>query len=129
MLADDPQAAGTTVYQPDRHRGHPRSDREGVATAGPVTDDLADELVTHDDVAVGVVKRPSGRVVDREFRMVHEVDVGRTDRGAQGLEEQITRSWDRIRGVPDSQLAALQYDCTHQFTSSPQLVVRQAPAG
>ena len=42
----------------DRHGGHPRADREVVRAARTVADDLADELVTHDDVAVGVPHEP-----------------------------------------------------------------------
>ena len=64
MLADDSQPAGATVDQSDRHGRHPRTDREGVAAAGPVADDLADELMTHHDVAVGVVQRAPGRIVE-----------------------------------------------------------------
>ena len=86
MLTDDAQPASATVHQPDRHRRHTATDREGVAAAGPVADDLADELVTHHDVAFGVVQRASGGVVDPQFRVIHEVDVGGTDRRAEGLE-------------------------------------------
>ena len=55
VLADHAVTAGAAVDQPDRHGGDPGAHRELVGAAGTVADDLADELVAHDDVAVGVV--------------------------------------------------------------------------
>ena len=69
--------------QQHRHTRDPGSDGELLATAGPVTDDLTDELVTHHDVGLFVVGGHAGGVVDRLVRMVHVVDVRRTDRRAE----------------------------------------------
>ncbi len=83
MLTDDAQSAGTAVDQAHRHGRHPCTDRELIGTAGPMPDDLAHELMAEHDVAVAVIERATGRVVDGEFRVVHEVHVRRADGGAQ----------------------------------------------
>ena len=115
MLPDDPQTTGTTVYQPNRHRRHPRADREGVATARTVADYLADELVAHDDVAVGVYSdRPvRSSIASSGWSMKWTSD-------AQIAVLKVLRSRSPCPGTGSAvsltvSFAALQYDCTHQF--------------
>jgi hypothetical protein len=71
IVADD---VGVTGAQQQRHAGDPGPDGEVLGAAGSVADDLADEFVTHDGVAVGIPHEP-GRAVG----MIHVVHV----RGAQ----------------------------------------------
>ena len=66
-------AAGATVDQPDRHGGDARAHRELVGAPGTVGDDLTDELVAHDDVAVLVVDEHAAAVAGDELRMIHVV--------------------------------------------------------
>ncbi len=75
MLTDDAHAAGATVDEAHRHGRHTRTDRELIGTAEPMPDDLAHELMAEHDIAVAVIQRATGRVVDGKFRVVHEVDV------------------------------------------------------
>ena len=75
---------------------------------GPWPIDLADEFVTEHDVAIGVVQRPPGGIVDAEFRVVHEVDIGRADRGGQRPQQQFTLAGHRIGDLPDRQISVLQ---------------------
>lgn len=104
MLPDDPHAAGAAVDQAHRHGRNARADRELLGAARAVPDDLAHEFVTEHDVALGVVQRAAGRVVDREFRMVHEVHVGRADRGAQRAQQQLAPARLGVRSLADLQL-------------------------
>ena len=105
VLPDDPHGVEVDLAvrtgEPDRHRRDPRTDRELVAAAGSVPDDLPDELVAHHDVAVGVVERSPGRVVDRHLGVVHEVDVRGADRRAQRPQEELPRTRHRVRGLTD----------------------------
>ncbi len=75
MLADDAQAAGSTLHQANGHRRHAGADGEIIRTAGAESDYLADKFVTEHDVAVWVVQRPAGRIVDRQFRVVQVMHV------------------------------------------------------
>jgi len=115
VLTDDAQPARAAVDQPDRHRCHPAPDRERVTAPRAVTDDLAHELVPHHDVAVGVVQRSPRRVVDRELWMIHEMDVGSADRGAERLQQQITLSGNRIGGIADLEPPTSQHHCAQSF--------------
>ena len=100
VLTDDPHTAGPAVDEANRHRCYPGTECELVGAAWSMPDDFADELVAQHDVAVGVVERATGRVVDGKFGVVHEVHVGRTDRGAQRPQQQLTRSGLRVRCFP-----------------------------
>lgn len=104
MLADDVGAVGTTVDQPDGDRRGSGTYRELIAAAGPVTDDLSDELMTQHDVTVRIIERSAGRIVDPEFGVVHEVDVGRADRGAEHPQEKLTGTRYGIRDLADLEL-------------------------
>ena len=113
MLADDAGTVGAAVHQPDGHGRHPGTDRELVGASGAVPDHLADELVTEHDVAVRVVQRPAGGVVDAELRVVHEVDIGGADRGGQRLQQEFTLPGYRVRGVSDLESSVLQNHRPH----------------
>ena len=67
--------------------------------------DLANELMTHDDVAVGVVQRAASRVIDGKFGVVHEMDVGGADRCAERLQQKITLPGNGIGGLTNGQPA------------------------
>lgn len=101
VLTDDAHAAGAAVDQAHRHRRHPQTDRKLVGAAGSMPDDLADELVPEHDVAVRVVQRTTGRVVDGQLRVVHEVHIGCADRGAQCPEQQFARPRCGVRCLAD----------------------------
>ena len=101
VLTDDPHAAGTAVHQAYRHRSNPRADCELIGATGSVPNDLADELVAEHDVAVRVVQRTTGRIVDGQLGVVHEVHVRRADRGAQRPQQQLARSGRRVRCLSD----------------------------
>ena len=78
---------------------------------GSQPDDLADELVTHDDVAVLVPYEQPGAVVG--VGMVHVVDVRRTDRGADRPDQQLAFPWHRIRRLPHLEATPTQYHRSH----------------
>ena len=113
MLADDAVTAGAAVDQQDRHRGDPGAHRELVGAAGAVRDDLADELVPHDDVAVLVVDEHAGVVVRDELGMVHVVHVGRADRRAERPEQQLAGPGHGIGRLAYLEPTASQHHRTH----------------
>jgi hypothetical protein len=113
VLTNDSRAVGTAVDQPDRNRRDSTAQRDRLRATGPVPDDLADELVPEHDVAIRVVQGTTGGVVDRQFGMVHEVDVRRADRGTERLQQQLAVTGHRVGRLPDRQLAVSQHDCTH----------------
>ena len=77
-----------------------------------VADDLADELVAHHDVAVGVPdEHPRGVV---RVRMVHVVDVRRADGGAHRSHQQLTGTGHRVGRLADLEASATQ----HQLRAS-----------
>lgn len=92
MLTDDLCPVGAAVDQADRDRGDPGADRELVAAARAVSDDLADELMSEDDVTVRVIQRATRRIVDPELGMVHEMNIGRADRGTEHPQQKLTRT-------------------------------------
>ena len=105
MLTDD---VHTGVGQEHRHARDPGPDRELLARVGAVTDHLTDELVTHHDVELRVVRRQTSGIVDRLVGMVHVVDVRRADRGAEDAPSNSpTGHRDRLRLEPP-----VQHDCT-----------------
>jgi hypothetical protein len=103
MLTDDAHSTGAAVDQAHRHGRHARTGGELVGAARPMSDDLAHEFVAQHDVAIGVVQRAAGRVVDGELGMIHEVHVGRADRGAQRAQQQLARPGFGVRRLADLQ--------------------------
>ena len=101
VLTDDPHAAGTAVDQAYRYGSHPGADGELIRAAGPMPDHLADELVAEHDVLIRVIQRAPRRIIEAEIRVVHEVHVRCTDRGAQCPQQQLTRSGLWVRRIPD----------------------------
>src|SRR5271163_2532837 len=112
MLTDDPHAAGPTVEQANGHRGYSGADRELIRASRSVPDHFADELVAEHHVLVRVIQRATGRVVDTEVWVVHEVHVRRTDRGAQRSQQQLTRSGLWVRCLADLQPPVSQNNST-----------------
>lgn len=111
MLTDDAHSARAAVDQPHGHGGHARAGGELVGATGTVPDDLTHEFVTEHDVALGVIQRAAGRVVDGEFRVVHEMHVGRADGGAQRAQQQLALAGDGVRGLADLQPTVSQHHC------------------
>lgn len=115
VLADDMGAVGATVDQPDGDRRGSATHGELIAAAGPVTDDLADELVAQHDVTVRVIERSAGRIVETEFGVVHEVDVGRADRGTEHPQEKLAGTRYGIRDLADLELTGPEDNCAHRL--------------
>ena len=113
VLADDVGAVGTAVDQPDGDGRHAGTERELCTGARSVPDDLPDELMAQHDVLLGVVQRPTRRVVEAEFGVIHEVHVGGADRGARDPQEQFPGPGNRIGHFLHRQLAVPQHDCAH----------------
>ena len=113
VLADDAVTAGATVDQPHRHGGDPGAHRELVGATGTVRDDLADELVPHDDVAVLVVDEHVTAATRDELRRVHVVHVRGADRGAERPQQQLAGTRHRIGRLPNLEPPASQHDSTH----------------
>jgi hypothetical protein len=118
VLTDDPRAVGAAVDQADRNGRHPGADRKLFCAARSMPDDLADEFMAEDDVAVRVVERAAGRVVDAHLRVIHEMHVRRADRGAQCSQQQLARAGNRVGDLSDVEPTVTQHHRTHPRTPS-----------
>ena len=118
VLPDDPRAVDAAVEQSDRDGGDAGADRELVGATGAMADHLGDELVPEHDVAVVVVERPSGGIVDGERRVVHEVHVRGADRRAERPAQQLSGTGHGIGGLADRQLTVSQHHCAHVAVAS-----------
>ena len=115
VLPDHLRAADATVDEQDRHRGHARPDRELIGAAGPVADDLADELVAEHDVAVRVVDHAGRTAGGDRVVMIHEVHVRRADRGRERAQQQLALSGHGIGGLAHLEPPVSQHHCSHAF--------------
>src|ERR1700749_4840 len=118
MLADDSHTIGAAVDHADRDRRHPGADRKLFRAAGAMTDDFTDELVAEHDVAIHVVERAAGRVVDPHLRVIHEMHVRRADRGAQRSQQQLAGTGNRVGDLTDTEPPVAQHHRTHPHTTS-----------
>src|SRR5262249_26481008 len=116
VLADDLDAHSpdTIGNEEDGHGGHAGADREDAGTLRAVGDDIANELVAKDDVAVGVVDHPRRSAHGDRIVVIHEVHVGCADRRTHRADEQLARSGDRIRRLSDLELPVAEHDRAHQ---------------
>ena len=83
-----------------------------------MTDDFTDELVAEHDVAIHVVERAAGRVVDPHLRVIHEMHVRRADRGAQRSQQQLAGTGNRVGDLTDIEPPVAQHHSTHPHTTS-----------
>jgi hypothetical protein len=72
---------------------------------------VSDELVAHDDVAIGVPCEYAGR--SDGLRVVHVVHIGRADCSTDRTDQRLTFSRHWIGGLTDLQAAAPQHHSTH----------------
>ena len=106
------------LHGPAPHEGRdardPTPDWELIGASRSVGDDLADELVAHHDVALGVPHEQPRRVV--RIRMVHVVDVGGAHGGADRLEQQLAVARHRIRRLAHLETSTTQHCGTHRVS-------------
>src|SRR6202011_1733788 len=112
VLTDDPHAVRAAVDYPNGNRGDAGTDWILFGAVRRIPDDLADKLVAENDVAVGVIERAAGRIVDPHLRVIHEMHVRRADRGAQRSQQHLAGTGNRVSDLTDTEPPVAQHHST-----------------